>query len=59
LAVLEKGLQDLPRLLTTDASALSAQPQPQDADMLSEERADSIADGLARQMGCPPQKRAS
>lgn len=56
LAVLEKGLADLPRLLTTDASALSVQPQPQDADMLSDARADEIADGMARQMGCPPKK---
>ena len=59
LAVLEKGLADMPRLLTTDASALSVQPQPQDADALSAERADEIADGLARQMGCAPVKRAS
>ena len=59
LAVLEKGLADLPRLLTTDASALSVHPQPQDADMLSDERANIIADGLARQMGCPPLQGAS
>ena len=59
LAVLEKGLQDLPRLLTTEASALSVQPQPQDADMLTEERADKLADDLARQMGAAPSKKAS
>lgn len=59
LAVLEKGLADLPRLLTTDASALSVQPQPQDADMLTAERVDEIADGLARQMGCAPLTKAS
>ena len=59
LAVLEKGLADLPRLLTTDTSALSVQPQPQDGDVLSEERSDSIADDLARRMGCPPVKKAS
>lgn len=59
LAVLEKGLADLPRLLTTDASALSVQPQPQDADMLTDERTTEIADSLARQMGCPPQAKAS
>ncbi len=56
LAVLEKGLADLPRLLTTDASALSVQPQPQDADMLTDARADEIADGLARAMGAPAKK---
>lgn len=58
LAVLEKGLADMPRLLTTDASALSVQRQPTDDDMLSEERADAIADGLARQMGCAPTAKA-
>jgi hypothetical protein len=60
LAVLEKGLADMPRLLTTDASALSVVPQPQDADMLTDARSDEIADGLARAMGCPPveQKKA-
>ena len=59
LAVLEKGLSDMPRLLTTDMAALSVQSQPQDADMLSDERASQIADSLARQMGCPPEKKAS
>ena len=59
LAVLEKGLADMPRLLTADHSALSVQPQPQDADMLSEARVDEIADGMARQMGCTPERKAS
>lgn len=61
LQVLEKGLADIPLLLTTDASALAVQPQPQDATMiLSPEESDKIADDLARQMGCPPQaKKAS
>lgn len=57
LAVLEKGLANMPRLLTTEQSALSVQPQPQDADLLTEAKADEIADGLARQMGCPPQQK--
>lgn len=52
LAVLEKGLSDLPFLLTNDSSALSAHPQPTDADMLTDERADQLADAMARQMGC-------
>lgn len=56
LAVLEKGLADLPRLLTADASALSVQQHPQDAGMLTDERSDEIADSLARDMGCPPKK---
>lgn len=58
LAVLEKGLADLPRLLTTDASALSIQQQPQDADFMSEERANALADSFARQMGAAPAAKA-
>jgi hypothetical protein len=57
LAVLEKGLADLPRLLTTDASALSVQQHPRDGDELTEERSDKIADDLARAMGCPPEQK--
>lgn len=59
LAVLEKGLRDIPKLLTTPQSALSVAEQPKDADMLSEEKQDEIADGFARQMGCPPVAKAS
>lgn len=59
LAVLEKGLADLPRLLTIDQSALSVQQQPKDADALTEERANEIADGFSRMMGATPQKQAS
>lgn len=51
LAVLEKGLSDMPRLLTADATALSVHPQPKDADMLSEEKQDELADSFARMMG--------
>lgn len=54
LQVLEKGLADIPRLLTTDTASLTVQPQPTDANMLTEARSDEIADILARQMGCPP-----
>lgn len=54
LAVLEQGLADMPHLLTTDRSALSVAPQPQDADMLSEERTNEIADSFSRMMGCAP-----
>ena len=56
LSVLEKGLQDLPKLLTTDASALSVQPQPQDADMLTDARSDEISDVLAKAAGLPARK---
>lgn len=58
LAVLEKGLQDMPRLLTVEASALSLAPQPTDGEM-SQEQIDKIADDLARRMGCPPERKAS
>lgn len=58
LAVLEKGLADLPAMLTQDRAALSVAPQPTDADTLSEERADKLADMMARQMGCAPATKA-
>ncbi len=58
LAVLEKGLSDMPRLLTTDQSALSVQPQPTDGEM-SDAESDKVADDLARKMGAPPEKKAS
>lgn len=56
LAVLEKGLSDLPRLLTTEVSALSIAPQPTDGEM-SQEDVDKTADALARMMGCPPEQQ--
>jgi hypothetical protein len=60
LAILEKGLGDIPVLLRTDQSALSLAPQPTDATMLDDKTTDEIADGFARQMGCAPQaKKAS
>jgi hypothetical protein len=59
LALLEKSLADLPRLLTTDSAALAVQPQPTDADQLSQAEADKIADDLARMMGAAPEKKAS
>ena len=59
LAVLEKGLADMPRLLTTPSAALSEQPQPTDADALTEQRADEIAEMQARRMGAPPQQKQS
>ncbi len=59
LAVLEKGLSDMPRLLTADMASLSVQPQPTDAEMSTEDE-DKLADSMARMMGCPPQaKQAS
>jgi hypothetical protein len=60
LAVLEKGLADMPRLLTTPSDQVIAMSQPTDSDMLTDERADEIADKMARMMGAPPeQKKAS
>ena len=57
IAVLEKGLADMPRLLTTDAAALSITPHPSDGEM-TQEATDQLADSLARQMGCPPERKA-
>lgn len=57
LAVLEKGLSDLPRLLTTEASALSVMPQPTDGE-LSQDAVDKLADNFARSMGCQPERKA-
>lgn len=53
LAMLEKGLADLPRLLTTDVSMAHVQAHPRDEDMLTDEKLDEIANGLSRMMGCP------
>lgn len=58
LAILEKGLADLPRLLVTDTTALSVQPQPSDAEQLTEARITEIADGLSHKMGVTPQPTA-
>lgn len=58
LMVLEKGLSDMPHLLTTDRTAFSVAQQPTDADMLDEARINELADGMARNMGCPPQAKA-
>lgn len=51
LQVLEKGLSDMPRLLTTDSTLLSAQPHPTDSTEMSQERANELANGFARMMG--------
>ena len=58
LAVLEKGLSDMPRLLMTEQSAMSVQPQPTDGEM-SNEQIDKAADDFARMMGCAPERKAS
>ena len=57
LNVLEKGLADMPTLLQTEHSLLSVIPQPTDSEMTSEQ-SDKLADDFARQMGCPPEKKA-
>jgi hypothetical protein len=59
LAVLEKGLSDMPHLLTTEATGVYEAPQPTDAGM-TDEAIEKTADDFARMMGCPPeQKKAS
>lgn len=59
LAMLEKSLGDLPRLMTTDTAALAVQPHPTDADALTEEQENKLADSLARMMGAPPEKKTA
>lgn len=51
LTLLEKGLSDMPRLLTTDSAMLSAQPHPTDTAEMSQERASELANSFARMMG--------
>lgn len=58
LTMLEKAVGDLPRLLTSESAALAVAPHPTDGEMTAE-RADALADSMARQMGCPPEKKAS
>lgn len=57
LTMLEKGLSDMPAMLTAERSALSVAPHPTD-DEMSEEMSDKLADAFARQMGCPPLQKA-
>lgn len=58
LAVLEKGLADIPRLLTTPSHEVIAMAQPTDGEM-STEMVDKLADDMARMMGCPPEVKKS
>lgn len=58
LNILEKGLGDIPALLSTEVSGLQIVPQPTDG-MLTAEEEDRLAEQQARFMGCPPQKQAS
>lgn len=57
LDMLEKGLSDLPRLLTADHSTFSVVPHPTDADALSQEGEDKLVEDMARMMGCAPEKK--
>lgn len=61
LTVLEKGLSDMPKLLTTDTAALFTQPHPTDAELsMNAEEEARLVDNFARMMGCPPEaKKAS
>lgn len=61
LTILEKGLADMPRLLTTDSRQLSTESHPRDDSEMTVERADEIADVIASKMGVPPaeKKKAS
>lgn len=55
LSVLEKGLADIPAMLTTEQT-LSVVPHPSDGEM-TEEEVDKLADTQARMMGCPPEQK--
>lgn len=57
LAILEKGLADMPQLLSTELTTLQVVPHPTDGEM-SQEASDKIADDMARMMGCVPEKKA-
>jgi hypothetical protein len=57
LTVLEKGLADMPKLLTTSADQILAMPQPTDADALSAERIDELSNMLIRDT--TPKQKAS
>jgi hypothetical protein len=57
LSVLEKGLADMPRLLTTPSADIALAAHPTDGE-LSQEVADAAAESLARMMGGEPQKKA-
>ncbi len=59
LAVLEKGLSDLPTLLKVESSALGVAAQPRDGDELSQEEMDKAAESFSRSMGNLPEKKAS
>ena len=54
LDVLGKGLSDLPKMLTTDASALQMVPQPTDETALSLEEEAKVVDNFSRMMGAAP-----
>lgn len=55
LTVLEKGLSDIPILLRTETAALSIHQHPVDADVLTKEQEDKMADDMARRMGAAPE----
>lgn len=55
LAMLEKGLADIPRMLTAPAISLSEVAHPTDGEMTAEME-DSLANDMARRMGCPPRR---
>lgn len=58
LSVLEKGLSDMPKLITADLSHATEHAQPTDTE-LSAEETEALADNLSRMMGYPAQKQAS
>lgn len=56
LSILEKGLADIPALLSTELTLVQA-PHPTDGE-LTPEQIEKTADDMARMMGCAPEKKA-
>lgn len=60
LTILERGLSDMPQLLTTPSSALSVSPHPvDDTNQMSEAQENAIVDAQVCRMGAIPQKRSA
>lgn len=60
LVILERGLSDMPQLLTTPSSALSVSPHPtDDANAMTEEQENALVDQMVRYQGGVPIKRSA
>jgi hypothetical protein len=58
LSMLEKSFSDIPKLLTTDRTAMSMHEHPKDgSEEMTNEKSDELADSLAQKMGYPAEAR--